>query len=103
MHSNKQECISSRMRGGRGGLSRRRVVCLGVSVQRGGVVCHVTYLIMHLMLPVCLQGMLGYTHPCGQTDTCKNITFANVKLCKALNLILVKRLYKVSISNPTES
>ena len=24
-----------------------------------------------------LQGMLGYHPPCGQTDTCKNITFAN--------------------------
>ena len=23
-----------------------------------------------------LQGMLGYHTPCGQTDTCKNITFA---------------------------
>ena len=28
------------------------------------------------MLGYYLQGMLGYHHPCGQTHTCKNITFA---------------------------
>ena len=29
------------------------------------------------MLGYHLHGMLGYPLPCGQTDTCKNITFAN--------------------------
>ena len=89
---------------GGGSLSRGCVYPGGVSTQ--GVSAwgaHMTYPMMHLILPVCclhtatptetqqqcsclytagwscdLQGMLGYTPPPrGQTDTCKNIIFAN--------------------------
>ena len=75
-------------------------VCPGVGCLPGGMDVHVTYPIMHLMLPVCClhtnwdpsTGAPAYillaghetckacwdTPPLrGQTDTCKNITFAN--------------------------
>ena len=32
--------------------------------------------LLQSMLGYYLQGLLGYHHPCGQTHTCKNITFA---------------------------